>query len=192
MLAWKNGLGISHVIASHPDGAGYDTVDWQVGTTGITANCPFSSLPGFDRQFMVLEGEGVELHCRGANGSPDVRQRIDAPLDPFAFRGDWQTECRLLGAPVQVFNVLTRRGRCSARVSVSTMRQSTALEKDADETMLAFIAAGAIEFEGCSEALATNDALIADESKPARFSVSSASARVVIVRISPIRPAAGQ
>jgi environmental stress-induced protein Ves len=162
-LAWKNGLGVSNIIASQPNGAAYDAVDWQVGTTGITANCPFSSLPGFDRQFMVLEGEGVELHCRGANGRPDVRQRIDAPLEPFAFRGDWQTECRLLGAPVQVFNVLTRRGRCSARVSVSTMRQSIALEKGADETMLAFIAAGAIEIEGCSEALATNDALIADE-----------------------------
>ena len=192
VLAWKNGLGVSHVIASHPQGAGYDAVDWQVGTTGIDASCPFSDLPGFDRQFMVLEGEGVELHCRGANGSPDVRQRIDAPLEPFAFRGDWQTECRLLGGPVRVFNVVTRRGRFSAEVSVSTSGKSIALEKAADESLLVFVAAGAIQIEGCSVSLAMNDALIADGPKPERYSIHGTSARVVIVRLTEVRPTAGQ
>jgi environmental stress-induced protein Ves len=58
---WKNGLGVSRIIASDPPGAGYDAVLWQVGSTEITADCPFSSLPGLDRLFMVIERAGVEL-----------------------------------------------------------------------------------------------------------------------------------
>jgi environmental stress-induced protein Ves len=191
-LAWKNGLGVSHVVASQPPGSGYDAVQWQVGTTSITANCPFSSLLGFDRQFMVLEGEGVELHCRGAGGDPDVRRRIDAPLEPFAFRGDWRTDCVLIGAPVQVFNVLTRRGCFSAEISVSTRGKSIALEKAADEVLLVFVAEGTIQIEGCPVSLAANDAMIADGPKLERYSINRTSARVVIVRLTEVRATAGQ
>jgi environmental stress-induced protein Ves len=192
VLAWKNGLGVSHVIASQPQRAGYDTALWQVGTTSIEASCPFSDLPGLDRQFMVLEGEGVELHCRVASGDPDLRRKIDAPFEPFAFRGDWQTECRLLGGPVRVFNVVTRRGCFVAEVSVSTSGNSIALEKAAAESLLVFVVEGAIHIEGCSVSLAMNDAMIADGPEPERYSINGTSARVVIVRLTKVRPIAGQ
>lgn len=191
-LAWKNGLGVSHVVASQPHGAGYDAVDWQVGTTSIEASCRFSELPGLDRQFILLEGEGVELHCRGAGGDPDLRRRIDAPLEPFAFRGDWQTECRLLGGPVRVLNVVTRRGACSARVSTATMQVPTVIEKAAGETLLVFIVAGSMQIEGCPDTLATNDAMIAEGAKPGRYSMRGTSARMVAAHLAPVRPTAGQ
>ncbi len=191
-LAWKNGLGVSQVIASQPQAAGFDTALWQVGTTSIEASCPFSDLPGLDRQFMVLEGAGAELHCRGANGDSEIRRKIDEPLESFAFRGDWQTECRLLGGPVRVFNVVTRRGRYSAEVSVSTSRKSIALEKAADEVLLVFVAEGTIQIEGCPVSLAANDAMIADGPKLERYSINRTSARVVIVRLTEVRATAGQ
>jgi len=127
-LPWKNGLGVARIIASQPAEAGYDSLSWQVGTTSIEADCPFSSLPGLDRQFMILEGKGVELHCRAANGNQDLRQTINRPLEPFAFSGDWRTECRLLGGPVQVFNVLARREVVAALVAVLTIDGVTTLE----------------------------------------------------------------
>lgn len=192
MLAWKNGLGVSHVVASHPDGASYDALIWQASTTSIAASCSFSSLPGLDRQFTVLEGEGVELHCRGLNGAPDFRRRIGVPLEPFEFRGDWQTECRLLGGPVQVFNVLTRRGCCSARVTVSTVQKPIALEKAAGEALLVFVAVGAVEIEGRSDAIGTNDAMLADGARSGRYFIRRGPARLVIARIPPVRVAAGQ
>jgi environmental stress-induced protein Ves len=192
VLPWKNSLGVSHVIASQPKGAGYDSAGWQVGTTNIEANCPFSDLPGLDRQFMLLEGDGVELHCRGANGAPDIRRRIDAPFAPFAFRGDWQTECRLLGGAVRVFNVVTRRGRFSVEVSVAPNGKPIALEKAADELLLAFVAEGAIHVEGCSVSLAMNDAMIVDGPKPERYSINGTTARMVIVRLTEVRQTAGQ
>ena len=117
-LPWKNGLGVSRVIASQPPAAGYEAVNWQVGTTDIGFDCPFSSLPGMDRQFMLLTGKGVELHCVDPVAGVDVRKAVDTAFVPFAFRGDWQTTCRLLGDPVQVFNVMTRRGRATARIVI--------------------------------------------------------------------------
>lgn len=106
---WKNGLGVSLVIADEPRDAGFDTLAWQVSATQIGADCPFSALPGLDRLFVVLEGEGVELCStdeRGATTTTCVR----AGNPPQAFRGDWRTRCRLLGGPVKVLNVISRRG----------------------------------------------------------------------------------
>ena len=116
---WKNGLGVSRTIADFPPGAGFDSVEWQVGSTDIGADCPFSDLPGLDRQFMVIEGAGVELTCVDETGKSMVN-RVDTLLAPFPFRGDWRTTCRLLGGPVKVFNVMTRRGKCKARVEIAS------------------------------------------------------------------------
>ena len=114
---WKNGLGVSRMIAEFPRGAGFDTVLWQVGSTEIGADCPFSDLPGLDRQFMVIEGAGVELTCLDEAGRTTVN-RIDTLLAPFSFRGDWRTTCRLLAGQVRVLNVITRRGEYSAAVEI--------------------------------------------------------------------------
>lgn len=191
-LAWKNGLGVSQVVATQPHGAGYQELDWQVATTRIAASCPFSRLPGLDRHFMVLEGEGVELHFRGANDDPEVRRLVDTPLEACEFRGDWQTECRLLGGPVQVLNLVTRRARCTARVSVVTLRQSMTFDKAADETLLAFVASGACEIEEYPEALAAHDAVVADGAMRERYNMRGQGARVVMARITPVCPANGQ
>jgi environmental stress-induced protein Ves len=115
-IPWKNGLGISYTIADAPKGAGFDAVEWQVSSTAINGDCPFSELPGLDRTFMVIEGRGVELTCVDASGCATVH-RIE-PMVPFAFRGDWRTTCRLPGGPVKVFNVMTRRGRHAASIEV--------------------------------------------------------------------------
>ena len=132
-IPWKNGLGISHTIADHPHGAGFDALDWQVSSTQIGADCPFSDLPGIDRQFMVIEGAGVELTCTDEKGGTTVH-RADPLRGPLAFRGDWRTSCRLLAGPVRVFNVMTRRGRFAADLSLAT---GGALQGDAGGTLVA-------------------------------------------------------
>ncbi len=121
------------MIATDPPGAGYDTMRWQVGGTEITADCPFSSLPGLDRQFMVVEGAGVELTSIDDHGATRTTP-VYAMRLPYAFRGDWKTDCRLLGGPVRVFNVIARRGK--ARASVEFLDGKT-LTKAAGETALA-------------------------------------------------------
>lgn len=121
---WKNGLGVSSVIAEDPPGAGFDGLRWQVSTTEIASDCPFSGLPGLDRLFLVLEGEGVELDSRDEAGQ-ERRSRVLRGAGPCAFRGDWTTHCRLLGGPVRVLNVITRRGAVEAALEAG-LRQAGA------------------------------------------------------------------
>ena len=130
---WKNGLGVSRVIAAEPAGAGFDTLLWQVSGTEIGADCPFSELKGLDRLFMVTEGAGVDLTSTNDVGRTWTA-RVKLGQVPYAFRGGWRTDCRLLDGPVRVFNVMARRGK--ARASVEFLAGTT-MTKAAGETAIA-------------------------------------------------------
>lgn len=130
---WENGHGVSRVVATSPVAAGFDTLDWQVSVTAITRDCPFSALPGLDRRFTVIDGAGVELDFP----EQGLRERVERQARSFAFRGDWRASCRLLVGPVQVLNVITRRGRCAAEVELAPSDLVPNLRKAAGETLLA-------------------------------------------------------
>ena len=87
---WKNGQGRSRLIAAGPaDAADFgDEMLWQVSIPDIAASGPFSPLPGLDRQWMLLEGAGAELHCFEAGHKVDFRHRVEQPLEALAFQGD--------------------------------------------------------------------------------------------------------
>ena len=191
-LPWKNGLGVSSIIASQPPEAGYDSLAWQVSTTRIEADCPFSSLPGLDRQFMLLEGEGVELRCKGANGVADLRRTIDKPFVPFAFSGDWRTDCRLLAGPVKVFNVLSRRSAVEAWVALLAIETVTMLELRSGATLVACVMSGALDV---GTELGPNDALLFENDKARLDSVrvtGTPGTRLLTVRIAPRTTSSGQ
>ena len=120
-LPWKNGLGVSQIMAGDPPGAGYDTLLWQVGVTSFGTDCHFSELTGLDRLFMVIDGDGVELTSIDEGGKTRISQ-VKAMEAPYAFRGDWKTTCRMLGGQVKVFNVIARRGLVQASVEVAKDR----------------------------------------------------------------------
>lgn len=184
-MPWKNGLGISHVIASGPPGAGYDKVNWQVGTTGCGMDCPFSALPGMDRQFMLLTGTGVELHCIDVVAGVDVRKLVDAPYVPFAFRGDWQTTCRMLGEPVEVFNVMTRRGKAQAKIALPRWTGSLYCEQRPGEVLVGVLLSGAARVSGDAVALARHEAFRLDAAGGESCEVVSTGgeARMAVVRL---------
>jgi environmental stress-induced protein Ves len=187
-LPWKNGLGVSRVIASDPPGAGYDNVFWQVGTTAITADCPFSSLPGTDRQFTLLEGKGVELKCAAPAEEVSVTKSVDTPFVPFAFRGDWKTDCRLLGGVVQVFNVMTRRGRATAKLRITRWNGDMLCDQHPGETLLAVMLSGTAAATGEAVPLKGNDTVVLDSPVGERCGIRAVAdgARIAIVRLAPV------
>lgn len=184
-LPWKNGLGVSHVIASDPPGEGYDTVLWQVGATAITADCPFSSLPGTDRQFTLLEGSGVELKCESPADGVNLTRVVDTLFVPFAFRGDWRTHCRLLGGPVRVLNVMTRRGRATAAMRIQRWTGGLFCEQHPGETLLAVVLTGTARVAGVPEGLRADETVLLQSPHGEQCEIASpgAVARIAIVRI---------
>ena len=114
-VPWKNGLGTSREIAASTRQAsnGSGAAVWQVSTTSIERDCPFSAHPGMQRTIMLLTGVGFELDSQG-NG----KRRLQAPFESCTFSGGWDTSCRLLDGPVTVLNVMVSQGDAAARVTV--------------------------------------------------------------------------
>lgn len=105
---WRNGGGTTTAIAAEPEGASFDDCLWRVDVSDIGRAGPFSHLAGLDRTLVPL-ASGLVLTIDGARHELGM-------FEPFAFSGDSATACDI-AAPMQAFNVLTRRDRATASVT---------------------------------------------------------------------------
>ncbi|ANN80221.1 hypothetical protein BAU07_04155 [Bordetella flabilis] len=118
---WKNGGGVTREIACWPPGAGLDDFLWRISVARIDAGGPFSRFPDVDRVIMLLDGPGVVLRGDIATGMHALTQ----PLAPYAFPGDVGIDCILQGGMSQDLNVMSRRRR--TRASLTVLRDGAAL-----------------------------------------------------------------
>ncbi len=189
--AWKNGGGTSRLIACAPTDAAYDAVDWHVSRPSIAKSGPFSHLPGLDRIFMLVEGRGVTLHLRGDGA--EFSHRVDQPLVPFAFRGDWDTQCDLIDGPAEVLSVFARRGRIAAVTETFVLDAAPRIvRKPPADVLIVYCPAGPVSAWGAwgTATLEHGDAIVADAPEAqevalaGQASASPASQSVVIIRVS--------
>src|ERR1035437_4369149 len=111
LVPWRNGGGVTRVLAAWPDG---DDWLWRMSVAEVTQDGPFSRFDGVQRWFAVLSGAGVRLHM------PDGTQDLSADSAPVCFDGALPVECRLRDGATQDFNLMLRRERasgCMRRVS---------------------------------------------------------------------------
>ena len=99
--AWRNGGGWTRELLVWPAGT-----DWcvRISRADIAIDGPFSSYPGVERWFTVLEGGGVALQFAGEER---ILRFGDAPT---RFDGAAMPDCRLLDGPTQDLNLMVRRG----------------------------------------------------------------------------------
>ena len=112
---------------------------------------------------------------------------IDRPLEPFAFRGDWDVDCVLTDGPVEVLNVMTRRGRCGARIEIREVGAPALARKPADETLIVY-AADPLTAYGIwgEDGIRPDDSILVDEQEVTEIAVAAAGmprARVVLIRV---------
>ena len=109
---WKNGLGSTHEIAIHPNGAGDDFL-WRVSIAKVDSAAPFSSFPGIDRQIALLDGNGFTMTL------DDGRvHALTTPFAPFAFAGEAKVAVILVDGPTRDFNLMVRRAQARGEVRV--------------------------------------------------------------------------
>ena len=127
---WKNGGGLTREISVGPPGAGLEDFDWRLTLADIQpGEFAFSRFPGIDRHTLVL-GAGLSL---GPAGSPRSAWRAVAPLSALRLDGEDALQALLVGAPIQAFNLMLRRGRATGAVAAHT----TATALPAAATLLA-------------------------------------------------------
>jgi environmental stress-induced protein Ves len=108
-MPWKNGGGSTEEI-TRDAGTGLDGFGWRLSIADIGESGGFSTFAGYERIITVLQGDGMTLSVDGHN------TRSLLPLDPFAFSGESQVSCTLLGGPIRDFNLIYAPQRYSARL----------------------------------------------------------------------------
>ncbi|SDU73005.1 MULTISPECIES: HutD family protein [Pseudomonas fluorescens group] len=108
-MPWKNGGGSTEEI-TRDAGAGLDGFGWRLSIADITESGGFSTFAGYQRVITVLQGDGMTLCVDGDDTRPLL------PLDPYAFSGESQVSCTLLGGAIRDFNLIYAPQRYSARL----------------------------------------------------------------------------
>ncbi|MBR1150934.1 HutD family protein [Bradyrhizobium sp. JYMT SZCCT0428] len=108
-MPWKNGGGVTIDIAVSmlPGFAAgsWEGIIWRFSRTAIVTPGAFSDLSGYDRQLVLVSGEGLVLGT--PVGEIDVRQ----PFRPVRFTGETSIVSRLEAGPVEVVNLIGDRSR---------------------------------------------------------------------------------
>jgi uncharacterized protein len=112
-VPWKNGLGITRELAVEPAGASMEDFAWRVSIADVDTASPFSVFPGIDRTIVLLEGAGFTMVIDG-----EREHALTTPCEPFAFPGEAKVDVRLAGGATRDFNLMVRRGVCSATLKV--------------------------------------------------------------------------
>lgn len=132
-MPWKNGGGSTEEI-TRDAGTELSGFGWRLSIADIQASGEFSVFAGYQRIITVLQGAGMTLNVEGVASRPLL------PSDPFAFSGDSQVDCTLLGGPIRDFNLIYAPQRYSARLQWLDVRQSRRLFSSASTLVLFSVA----------------------------------------------------
>lgn len=113
---WANGAGTTRTIARGPEQDG--GASWRVSLAELRTAAKFSQFPGFDRAFIVADDGAIDLHFQDGLLHADSGH-------PVFFSGDLHVWIGQPETPLNVVNVMTRRG--SHRASVSVVSDSTSI-----------------------------------------------------------------
>ncbi|MFT6397264.1 MAG: environmental stress-induced protein Ves [Bradymonadia bacterium] len=109
---WKNGGGQTRAVLAEPVGAAFESFDWRLSVASIEASGPFSVFPNIDRTLMLFRGRSLELVVGGE------KHRLALPGEVLEFAGEASVFGQLHDGPVDALNIMMRRERCVADVSV--------------------------------------------------------------------------
>jgi environmental stress-induced protein Ves len=104
---WRNGGGFTRELLAWPSADGWHV---RISVAAITRDGAFSSFPGIERWFAVVEGQGVVLRFddhRAVVGPEDDALRFDGATTPWA---------ELQGGATRDLNLMSRRDAGTAEM----------------------------------------------------------------------------
>ena len=116
---WKNGGGVFTDIAGayRADATvkDWNSLLWRFASTPIVAPGPFSHMRGIDRLQMVVGGRGLVLKAPGK----ELNER--EPFTTVRFTGEMEIVTELEAGPVEVVNLMARRG--AVEIELEALRE---------------------------------------------------------------------
>jgi environmental stress-induced protein Ves len=180
-VAWKNGGGLTREVAVHPPGSDFDNFDWRVSLAEVRHGGPFSLFPGVDRHLAVISGQ-LELAIAGRDAvtlAPDSQALF--------FPGDVPAAAEPVQSPVRDLNVMTRRGRCTARLMRRSAAGATTTKLEAPTTLIVALGPLRLRAPDNSATLAALDAarFSADRHTPITVSIEGDCVEFWLIELLP-------
>ncbi|WP_187435871.1 HutD/Ves family protein [Bradyrhizobium hipponense] len=166
--AWKNGGGVFTDIADahRADAAAkdWDSLLWRFAATPIVSPGPFSYMPGIDRLQMVVGGRGLVLKAQDREF--DERE----PFTAVRFTGELAIVTELEAGPVEVVNLMARRGAVEIELSARTEPGDRRLSAG---THLVYAACGdcSIRLDGAELAIPDKSTLKVELTRPSQLTL---------------------
>ena len=177
---WKNGGGVFTDIAdAHRADSSvkdWDSLLWRFASTPIVTPGPFSYMPGIDRLQMVVGGRGLVLK------SPAQEFDEREPFTTVRFTGEMEIVTALEAGPVEVVNLMARRG--AAEIALEALREPGERPLAAG-THLVYAAHGDCQIRLGSEdfAIPREGTLKAELTEPSKLALVAGLAVLASIRI---------
>jgi len=131
-IPWKNGLGHTTELAIS-DGGNLDKFDWRLSIASVVNDGDFSNFAGYQRNLVLIEGEGLILDHRN-----DDVDNLTKLLDIAHFDGGCNTHGALVNGGIKDFNIMTNQLTFSADVNCYIEQQSVTVELSTDSLVFAY------------------------------------------------------
>ena len=172
LVPWRNGGGVTREVAA--DGSGGQDFEWRISIADVNVAGPFSAFPGIDRIITLLAGERMDLLIDGV-------EQVLGLHETLTFDGASQTTCTLPFGPTRDLNVMTRRGRRSAAVTIADLSETRPISVAVNEVLVLLNGSATVAgAEGPEAALRPLDAMSPTGSVARRV---TGSGRVAVVLI---------
>lgn len=175
----SNGKGSTTEIAKYPtDAAANDTFFWKMTLAKRESSGIFPTFPGYDRSIMQIAGKTMTL-LHGKYGAQKL-----ALLTPYTFKGEWETERRLIGK-AEDFNLYVRSQRLTSRIERVDLKDRKPFSKWLKPHTVLWIYQGAVDWECGDEkvSLKEGDTLAIESADALEFILKAKRAVVFLVTI---------
>jgi len=148
-IPWKNGLGHTTELAIS-DGGSLDNFDWRLSIASVVNDGDFSNFSGYQRNLILIEGEGLTLDHR--NGDVDKLTKL---LDIAHFDGGCNTHGALDNGGIKDFNIMTKQTSFSADVNCYIKQQSVTVNLSTNSLVFAYSLTAELTVESKKEEIGT-------------------------------------
>lgn len=145
IILWKNGQGKTTELAINT-GGNLDNFDWRLSIATVTGDGVFSDFSGYDRNLVLIEGNGISL--QHDDKQIDTLKEL---LDIASFSGSSKTYGRLASGAIKDFNIMTKNNKITPDVDCYREQQKVVVRLTETKICFAYSLTDAISVDTVKE-----------------------------------------